>query len=124
MFIRKRAVKLKNGKISTNYQAVVIARRGDKKIRKAISLGEYPDPFEALDWEIKCLERMRKNVGYPTNQYLEIRHSAKYNRPMVVSVPVRVAEKRRIMWVKLFKKQKERVRVLEKLVSDLYRKRV
>ena len=120
MFIRKRTSKLKNGKVSTRYQAVVKTRRGDKKVHKAISLGEYADPFEALVWARKCLERTKKNVEYPIDQYKEIRHSARYNRPVLVSLPVETAKKRRLFWVKLYREKKAKVEVLEKLVSDLY----
>lgn len=124
MFIRKRTSKLKNGDTSISYQAIVKVRKGDKLVRKAVSLGEYPNPIEALDWERKVLERARISVEYPIDQYKEIRHSARYNRPMVVSVPIKTAKKKRIFWVELYKKQKKRVEMLEKVVSDLYQKKI
>ncbi len=122
MFIRKKEIELKSGEVSISYQAVVMVRRGDKKVRKAINLRDYANPMEALNWERKCLEQIRYNANYPLNKYLEVRHSAKYNCPVVVSVPLDVAKKRRMMWIKLLKKQEERVRVLEKLETYFYQK--
>jgi hypothetical protein len=121
MFIRKRQIKLKSGEVSTSYQAIVMVKKSDKKVRKAITLGDYANPIEALTWERKVLKVVKKNLDYPIDQYKEIRHSARYNRPIVVSVPVKTAKKKRIFWVKLYKKQKERVEVLERLVSHVYR---
>ncbi|MDD5489306.1 MAG: hypothetical protein PHP25_01310 [Candidatus Moranbacteria bacterium] len=117
MFIRKRTRKLKDGEESVIYQAVLTARKGDRKVRKAVSLGDYPSPREALDWERKCLERMEKNIDYPIDQYKEVRHSSRYNRPIVVSLPIETAKKKRIFWIKLHKKQKARVEELEKLLT-------
>lgn len=117
MFIRKRERKLKDGRLSATYQAIETFTQNGKTVRKVISLHEYSTPQEALEFALRVLEKYRACVNHPTDQYREIRHSYKYNRPMIVPVSVKTAEKRRLMWLKLFEKQKARVNELQNLVS-------
>ena len=124
MFIRKRITRLKSGELVEKYQIVFRVKQGDKKVRKSISLGEYADPIEALEWERIFMERAKKCVEYPLDRYKEIRHSVRYNRPVLVSLPIATAKKRRMIWVKIHKKHKEKAEVLEKLASELYRKQI
>jgi hypothetical protein len=117
MFIRERIRKLKDGGSSTFYQAVESKRQNGKVVKDVISLGEYPTIEKALEWELKVLQRIEKNVNHPITEYREIRHSVRYNRPVVVALPVKTAEKRRKWWLEKSEKQKARIIELQRWES-------
>lgn len=117
MFIRKRIINLVDGTSSIFYQAVESRRVDGKVVRNVISLGEYPTIEEAMKWELKVLQRIKQNVNYPITEYKEIRHSVRYNRPIIVNLPIKTAEKRRQWWLAKLKKQKKRIAELERWES-------
>ncbi|MFZ2193161.1 MAG: hypothetical protein WAV31_02870 [Candidatus Moraniibacteriota bacterium] len=117
MFIKKRIRKLRDGKKSFFYQAVQSKRIDGKVVKKVISLGEYPSIEEAIKWELKVLRRIEQSVNYPITEYKEVRHSVRYNKPVVVTLPVKTAEKRRQWWLNKFEEQKERIAKLRKWES-------
>ena len=114
MFIRARIRKLKDGENSIFYQAVESKRLNGKVIKDVISLGEYPTIEKALEWELRVMQTLEKNLEYPVTEYKEIRHSVRYNRPVAVLLPVKIAEKRREKLLERFEKQKARIAELKR----------
>ncbi len=115
MFIRKRSRKLKNGKISTTYQAVESFRYEKKVRQKVISLGEFSNPKDALKKEIEYMEKAREQASFPVDKYKELKHVTGLGLQLL-AVPLKEAEKRRQKWQKRYEKHQERVRKLEEIV--------
>ena len=118
MFIKKRTKKLKNGNITTTYQAVKSYRQGKKVKQDVISLGKSPDVREVLKEELRFLERMRKDLEVPISAYLEARWRTVLGL-VIVAVPLKEAERRRNKLLEQYKKQGKRVAKLESLAGRL-----
>lgn len=117
MFIRKRKIKLKNGKISEIYQAVFSYRQDGKVRQKVVALGKYSNPKKYLqDWK-RYLARMEKDLRVPLDNYKEIRHSRLFKRLVVAQVPLKIAQRRRIKLMKKYEREKSKYVKLKKLCS-------
>jgi len=115
MFIRTRKIKLKNGELSEIYQAVFSYRQSGKVKQEVVALGKYSNPAEYLqDWE-RYLARMEKDLRVPLDSYREIRYSRLFKRLILVQVPLKIAQKRRMKIMGKYERQKSKYAKLKRL---------
>lgn len=119
MFIRKRKVKLKNGKISEIYQAVFSYRHEGKVKQDVVGLGKYSNPKKYLqDWEL-YLVKMEEELCVPLEAYKEVRHSRLFSRPVLARMPLKIAQKKRMKIMSRYEKEKSKCTKLKKLCNKI-----
>ena len=116
MFIRKRTQKPKNGKISVTYQAVESYRLDTKVRQRVISLGEYPNPRQALQYAMRCLKNSERCYKYPLSKWVVTKCSP-MNQPYSVKMTEKQAMKRRNYWRKIYQDNLKWMGKLESVVS-------
>jgi hypothetical protein len=115
MFIRTRKIKLKNGQLSEIYQAVFSYRQDSKAKQEVVGLGKYSSPTEYLkDWE-RYLEKMEEELSVPLDSYKEIRYSRMFKRLVLVQVPLKIAQKKRMGIMRRYEREKSKYVKLKKL---------
>lgn len=116
MFIRRRVKKSKDGNISVSFQAVESYRRSGKIRQRVISLGEHPDPRDALEEELLFMKSAEKCYEFPLSEWKETRLPPGGD-PYRVKLPEKQARKRREFWRKIYERHKKRVGLLESVAS-------
>jgi SpoVK/Ycf46/Vps4 family AAA+-type ATPase len=116
MFIRARTKKLKNGTISVTYQVVKKYRQCGKERQDVVSIGKSTNIKEALDEELRFLERMRKDLEVPITDYKRMiwKRGTGF---VLVPVSDKEAEKMRSKLLKQYKKMGNKVAKLESFAS-------
>jgi hypothetical protein len=116
MFIRKRTKRLKDGSVSVTYQAVRKYRQNGKEKQDVLSLGKSSNARDALDEELRFLERMRKELEIPISEYKRMiwKRGTGF---VLVPVPVKKAEKMRSKLLKQYKESGNRMAKLESIAS-------
>ena len=116
MFIRQRTKKLKDGETAVYFQAVHSYRRNGKVSQKVVSLGKSPNITEVLNEELRFLQRMKKDLAVPLSEYKEVRWKTGWGL-VVITLPLKLAEKRRLKLQERYRKQVDRIARLESLAS-------
>lgn len=120
MFVRKRNRKLKDGTIKIDYQAVESFRSGGKVKQRVIALGECEDPKEALKQELVYLKKAKKDLELPLSEYKEMREKKDWGL-VLVSLPLKQAEKKRAKIQKEFNKHLDKIAKLDRISSKITR---